>query len=117
MPKKFRKDTRYEKYGRIAAQSICVFQGVILDISLKGCRVRFPALLSPDTETDYELVLSFSERDAPDSLILLAHIQWVEKGTDSTEIGFCFFHSPDTKKLASFIEQLSFDYEETLCPK
>jgi len=116
MVKDFRKNVRFEKVGRITAESICVFQGIIQDISLQGCRVRFPAVINPDPEKDYEIVLNFLERTAPESLILLARIQWFEAYADSTEIGFYFQHSPDSKKLTSYIEKLCKEEQECLCP-
>jgi hypothetical protein len=116
MVKNFRKNARFGKIGRITAHSICVFQGIILDISLEGCRVRFPAVLNPDPEKDYEIVLNFLERTAPESLVLLGHIQWIESDADSTEIGFKLYHSPDSKKLASYIEKLTQEQQESLCP-
>lgn len=36
--------------------------------------------------------------------------------TDSTEIGFNLFHSPDSKKLTSFIEKLKLEQQENVCP-
>ncbi|OJF76656.1 MAG: hypothetical protein BKP49_05705 [Treponema sp. CETP13] len=115
MLKEIRKNTRFETIGRVSAQSLCLFPGIILNISLEGCRVRFPAIVNPDIDKDYELTVSFSEKDAPDGLILLGHIKWLETTEESTEIGVNFLHSPSSKPFADFINKLQLEDQESVC--
>ena len=66
-----RREERYVEIGRVDAPDICLFSGVLIDISLSGCKVRFPMNLEIDEEGDYELKIQSARKDfsVPFSLI------------------------------------------------
>lgn len=98
-----RQDTRFNDFGKVDAPDICVFPGILSDISLYGCKIRFPVCISIDMDCDYELKIMPTRKSSNQSFILIAHPQWTQKDTDATEIGFKVLHSPGSKQLVQYI--------------
>lgn len=94
---------RFDDFGKVEAPSICVFPGILADISLTGCRIRFPAHIDVDMDIDYELKITLTRKSLASFIILIAHPQWVQPESDTTEIGFSLLHSPGTKQLAQYV--------------
>ncbi len=107
MGKNLRKSLRFNDFGRFECNDICPMAGVLVDISLTGCKVHYDIPISLNMENDYEIHLRLSRfSNAP--LVLMCHPQWQKEGDDgSFEVGFLFLHSPDTAALESYIKQLN----------
>lgn len=101
-----RKNKRFYQMGRVYCTDVCVFPGVLLDISLEGCRVRFPAHVDIDMDLDYEMSIGFLEKTETCMVVLIAQPCWMNAPKGVAEIGFKFLHSPGTKKLESYINRL-----------
>lgn len=107
MRKKQRKHKRFQELRKVAVPDLCIFSGLLLDISLAGCRIRFPAIVEPDLNCDYKASFSFLNKQVPSFCTLIMHPRWTTHKKDSAEIGFEFLHSPGTKALASHIDYLA----------
>ena len=53
-----RKHSRIEEIGKVESHNLCLFPGVLVDVSKVGCRVRFPDTFEVDVDIDYELKIS-----------------------------------------------------------
>lgn len=106
MAKEHRKEERFDDYGHVDAGELCTLPGVLDDISLKGCKVRFPIPVAIDMENDYHLNISLPHRNAATSLRLLCHPQWKQMSENGTQIGFSFLRSMDTPLLKDYIRSL-----------
>jgi len=104
-----RKTVRFKDFGRVDAPDISLLPGVLEDISLQGCKVRFPLSLTVDSDNDYELKIHTSRKQNSVPLSLVCHPQWSRGADGGTEIGFQILRSPDTAKLSEYINQLSAD--------
>ncbi|MBQ9538378.1 MAG: PilZ domain-containing protein [Treponema sp.] len=102
MAREHRTDERYEDFGRVEAEDLCSFPGILDDISMKGCKVHFPVPVSLDMENQYKLNISLAQQSAG-PLRLICNPQWKKINDSETEIGFRFMRSPDTPRLASYI--------------
>lgn len=101
-----RKDTRFDDIGRVDAPDICIFPGILVDISQLGCKIRFPVSVSPDMETDYELKITPSRKSDKQSFILIGHPMWNTNEASLSEIGFKILRSPGTRQLESYVKKL-----------
>ena len=102
----FRKDIRFNDFGRAECTEISPVAGALEDISLSGCKVHYDAPVSINMENDYEIHFRLS-RAGKDALVLMCHPQWFNQKDDgSSEVGFLFLHSLDSEALQSYILQL-----------
>ena len=90
-----RKHNRIAEIGKVESQDLCLFPGVLVDVSKVGCRVRFPTSFLVDTDIDYELKLSPVRQDFVDPLFITVKPVWQSSSLDSTEIGFSIINSKD----------------------
>lgn len=101
----FRKDIRFNDFGRAECTEISPVAGALEDISLSGCKVHYDAPVSINMENDYEIHFRLS-RAGKDALVLMCHPQWFNQKDDgSSEVGFLFLHSLDSEALQSYILQ------------
>ena len=107
-----RKDERFDDIGRAEAHNLCALPGFLVDISMLGCRVRFPANFEVSTEKDVELKILTARKGSSQPITLIAHPQWSRSESDSTEIGFKFLRSPGTRELYKYIEKLALSAAE-----
>ncbi len=101
---KQRKNERFFQTGKVSIPDLCVFPGLLVDISTGGCRIRFPAPLEPDEEFDYQASFALSWETAPAPFVLILQPRWKKTEASGTEIGFEVLRSPGTKHLVSYIE-------------
>lgn len=101
-----RKHNRIAEIGKVESQDLCLFPGVLVDVSKVGCRVRFPSSFLVDTDMDYELKLSPVRQDFVDPLFITVKPVWQSSSLDSTEIGFSIINSQSGKLFESYIEKL-----------
>ena len=115
-----RKDERIIDVGRVEAPELCVFPGILEDISMFGSKIRFPAPVDVELNMDVDLTISPSGNTSQ-PLKIIAQPKWVKKEGNSTEIGFKFLRSPGTRLLNAYIEKLALanaefeEEEELLC--
>lgn len=102
-----RKDERFEDIGRVDAQNLCVFPGVLVDISMLGCRIRFPSVFEVDMESDFELKITPARKYSLQNIKLIGHPQWVKHEGESTEVGFKLLRSPGTRMLGTYVQKLA----------
>lgn len=101
---KERKDERFSETGKVLVPDLCIFPGLLIDISAGGCRIRFPTPIDPNTDFDYQasFVIAWKSLQAP--FVLILQPRWKKTQASGTEIGFEVLHSPGTKHLISYIE-------------
>jgi len=110
-----RKDERFDDIGRVDAPELCVFPGVLVDISMLGCRIRFPASVSVDMDSDIDLKITSPRKGTTQSFNLIGHPKWIKEENGSTEVGFRLLRSPGSRLLYKYIEKLAMaaaEYEE-----
>lgn len=107
-----RKDERFIDVGRVEAPELCIFPGVLEDISLLGGRIRFPQVLDMNPTMEINLKISLSRAESPEPILLIGCPKWWKKDESSTLIGFKFLRSPSTNSLNSYIEKLTLANEE-----
>ncbi len=105
MKKDQRRDERFNEMGRVESQNLCVFPGILDDISMTGCRVHFPIPVDLDMDNDYTLNIKFSASNS-NSMEMICKPQWKHTGAGCTEIGFSFLRSPDTPDLTEYVNNL-----------
>lgn len=119
-----RKFTRYDDVARVEAPDICIFPGVLLDVSQKGCRIRFPVPVQPDMDRDYELKLTPTRSSKFQSFILIGHPMWNSDNNNYSELGFEILHSPGILLFKEYLNNLAesenefdeeFEITESLC--
>lgn len=106
MKKEHRADERFDEVGRVTAEEISAFPGMLDDISLSGCRVHFPVNTTVDMEKDYTVKINLSHTGIVEQLDLVVHPQWVKDESNETYIGFKILRSPDTPLLNEYIEHM-----------
>lgn len=109
-----RKEERFLDIGRVDAVDICSLPGVLDDISLSGCKVHFPVPVSIDEENDYEMHIRPASKCTLEPFVLICHPEWkIVKENNETQIGFSILRSPDSPQLASYIEELKVNKEDS----
>lgn len=106
-----RQTKRYDDFGRVDCDELCIVAGILEDISLKGCKVHFNVPVSFDPENEYELKIRLS-RDNLEPLELVCQPQWSKTVDGSTDIGFEFLHSKDSSRLETYINLLKNDEKQ-----
>lgn len=101
-----RKEERFEYYGSVESEELCSFPGVLDDISLSGCKVRFPVPVTIDMDNDYNVYIKISQNEEISTLPMICHPEWNKIDDGQSEIGFSFLHSLSTPKLESYIKHL-----------
>ncbi len=101
-----RSHNRISEIGKVESNELCLFPGVLVDVSKAGCRVRFPASFLADIELDYELKISPVRHNFAEPFLIIARPIWQKTSEDSTEIGFSILRSPSSKKFDSYIDKL-----------
>lgn len=101
-----RQYTRYNEIGRVVATDLCGLPGILDDISLAGCRIHFPCIVSVDMEAEYKIKITLSRSPEEAPLQLLCKPKWVEDYEDSTHLGLMYMYSPDENRLRDFIKLL-----------
>jgi c-di-GMP-binding flagellar brake protein YcgR len=104
-----RKCARYNSIGRIDAAEICLFPGMLLDISQCGCRGHFPNALNFDEENEYVLKIHPMHKKSGAAFLLIGKPVWQRRENSATVVGFEFLHSPDRKRLDAYINQLELE--------
>lgn len=104
---KERKTHRFREAGKVSVPELCIFPGLLIDISSSGCCIRFPAVIEPDMDSDYEASFFLSSKSPQHPVVLIVQPKWKKPADSATEIGFEFLHSPGTKNLTQYIQDLS----------
>lgn len=106
-----RRDPRFEDVARVDIPDLCIFPGVLIDISQLGCKVRFSAELEPDMESDYELKITPAGKNSSEGFVLIVHPMWKSIDSGSSEIGFRILRSPGTRQLVQHVKNLQADQD------
>ncbi|MBR1911184.1 MAG: PilZ domain-containing protein [Treponema sp.] len=112
MSRNQRRDERYEYYGCVTSHKICSLPGRLEDISLSGCRVRFPIPVSMDMDNDYTVNIKLFNNESASTLPVLCHPEWNKQEDGQTEIGFSFLQSLNTHKLESYVRHLQESFND-----
>ncbi len=112
MSREQRRNARFDDCGYVEVKGLSTLPGILNDISLKGCKVRFPIPVHVDMENDYELRIKVMNQDEMTSLFLISHPQWVKTVDGQTEVGFTFLRSPGTLALEDYIKHLDLDMQD-----
>ncbi len=100
-----RKDVRFEDIGRVDIPALCILPAVLVDISMYGCKVRFPVALDIEMENEYDIKIIPAMREFG-SFHLVGEPAWIKKEHKSTEVGFKILRSPGSKNLQNYVEKL-----------
>ena len=111
MSRDLRREERFEHYGCATADELCSFSGRLEDISLSGCRIRFPVPVTMDMDNDYKVNIKLSGNDKVSVIPVLCHPEWNRVEDGQSEIGFSFLHSLSTPRLESYVRHL----QESTC--
>ena len=101
-----RQHERYSEIGRVSVSELCSLPGILIDISVAGCKIRLPFIISVDMDKEYEVFITLSRVPEEAPLHLLCKPRWVQDYEESTEIGFMNIYSPDNNRLKEFIEHI-----------
>jgi hypothetical protein len=104
-----RKLIRFDDVGRVDVAGICVFPGILLDISGSGCRSRFPYSRDFNADCDYELKIYPVRKKNVSPFTLIGQPRWQRHEGQATEIGFEFLHSPGGKQLEAYLAALELE--------
>jgi hypothetical protein len=102
-----RRAPRFRDFARARLDELCHMSGYLEDISLHGCRVRFPHSFEIDTDQEYTLSILPTFRSGLREFSLRVQPQWTEASADSIEIGFCVLPSPGIQLYGRYVELLS----------
>jgi len=106
-----RNSPRFELIGRVDAPELCIFPGTLLDISLSGCKIKFPMQITVDMDAEYELKILFSQDTSTKEMILIGQPVYL-KGDSATEIGLKLLRSPGSRILDAYIKSRIDEYKE-----
>ncbi|MCR5217366.1 PilZ domain-containing protein [Treponema sp.] len=106
MKKEHRTDERFDEVGRVTADGICAYPGMLDDISASGCKMHFPVNTLVDMEKDYNVKINLSHTGIVEQLELVVHPQWKKDESNETYIGFRILRSPDTPLLNEYIHHM-----------
>ena len=112
-----RTNVRYEDFARITCPEICFLQGVLLDVSESGCKIRFPVTVDIDYDKDYEVTIQPSCKAGLSPFTIVVHPVWEDDSKETPEVGFVILHSPGIPSLIKYLEilhNLSLDSEGLL---
>lgn len=101
-----RRNARFADIGRVEAPEICVFPGILVDISRTGFRVRFSAVVELDMDAEYEFKVKLTRKNFIQEFILIGSPRWIKHTHDSTEAGFYMLHSPKMHQFMQYIQTL-----------
>lgn len=104
---KARKEPRYKILGRVEASELSALPGMLIDISLSGCKFHYTVPVAVDLENDYSLTIKVSDNNSSSDLNLICHPVWVCEDSGETDMGMQILHSPDTDKLKEFVDSLN----------
>ncbi|MBQ0052499.1 MAG: PilZ domain-containing protein [Treponema sp.] len=110
--KKLRKSERFEDFGRVESDELCLVNGVLEDISATGLKVSYSIPPTVDMEKEYEIKLRLS-RVAEDALVLMVKPMRVEQEEDQTSVGFLLLHSKDSARPESYVNLLKEEAQST----
>ena len=100
-----RKDVRFEDIGRVDIPALCILPAILVDISMYGCKIRFPVALNIEMENEYDLKITPAMREFG-SFHLVGEPAWIKKEQITTEVGFKILRSPGTRNLQNYVERL-----------
>jgi hypothetical protein len=106
-----RQDPRFDDIARVDIPDLCIFPGILVDISQLGCKVRFSTELDPDMESDYELKITPAGKNSSEGFVLIVHPMWKNVTSGSSEIGFRILRSPGTRQLIQHVKNLQVNKE------
>lgn len=102
-----RQETRIRDFARARISGLCCLPGFLEDVSKNGCKVRFTHGFAVDMEREYTLTVLPALRSGIKEFDLVVRPQWVNRGSDSVEIGFFVLHSPGTRLFSRYVEILA----------
>ncbi len=105
MKKELRKTERFNEIGKVECSELSALPGILEDISLSGCKVRFPVNLNISGENEYKMLFMLTDTRFS-HMELICHPRWIMKERTKTTVGFKILRSPDTPVLNSLIEIL-----------
>ncbi len=100
-----RKDVRFEDIGRVDIPALCVLPAILVDISMYGCKVRYPVALDVEMDNEYDLKISPAMREYG-PFHLIGEPAWLKKEQKTTELGFKILRSPGSRNFQHYVEKL-----------
>lgn len=105
-----RRQPRFKVIAKVEADELCIFPGTLLDVSSTGCKIRFPISVTVDMDKEYQLKIKICQSKITKELLLIGQPVY-SNGEESSEIGFVFLRSPDSRQLDSYIQSVQSDAE------
>lgn len=100
-----RKDVRFEDIGRVDIPALCILPAILVDISMYGCKIRYPVALEIETDNEYDLKITPAMREFG-SFHLIGEPAWIKKEQKATELGFKILRSPGSRNFQNYVEKL-----------
>ncbi len=102
-----RKEQRYTDFARADVQELCTLPGILENISLTGCRVRFNLFFQVRKNTEYTIKIQPSRKTGLIPFTLIGTPVWVSQADGGTKIGFHILHSPGSAILRQYLNLLN----------
>lgn len=102
-----REQQRYDDFTRVHITELCSLPGILENISLTGCRIKFPVPFMVHEDKEYKIVVSPVQKTGLMSFTLLGTTKWCCDYKGYTKIGFHFLHSPGLGLLKKYLDMLS----------
>lgn len=107
MEQEKRKHKRYADIGRVDAPDVCIFPGMLYDISQSGCRIVFPMQLNVDMEQEYDIKITPTAEKQIAPFLLRVRPVWLKQTDSNSEIAFSLLPGPAAKSLDLYIAHLA----------
>jgi hypothetical protein len=102
-----RKEQRYKDFARADVQELCSLPGILEDISLTGCSVRFYVSFPVSKNTEYTIKIRPARKTGLMPFTLIGTPVWVMQSGGCTKIGFHVLRSPGSGILRQYLDLLS----------
>ncbi|GMO68444.1 MAG: hypothetical protein Ta2A_16710 [Treponemataceae bacterium] len=97
---------RYVCSGQVSVPKMTQQQGDLVDLSLYGCRVRFPEVVIFSGDADYDVHLTPPADVFSTTISIIGRPVWSTYEKDATIIGFTLLSSSNTGLLLRWVELL-----------
>ncbi|MDR2898001.1 MAG: PilZ domain-containing protein [Spirochaetaceae bacterium] len=102
-----RKEPRFDDFAPVDVQGLCRLPGILENISLTGCSVRFPLPFQVRKNTEYTIQVRPARKTGLTPFTLIGTPVWTFQSAGTTKIGFQVLHSPGSKTLRQYVNLLS----------
>lgn len=107
MEQERRRHPRFCDVGRVDAPEVCMFPGVLQDVSICGCRVEFPMQVDIDMEREYMIRFTPTAEKQLAPFSVRAHPVRLERGESNSVIAFSLMPSSSSHMIETYVDRLA----------